>query len=884
MSKLGLNCAVAILLVSSAWAQAPQQNPAPPTFVPRFSADSGLELRERANPAHYFDAIGRKAAVFGKQDGSFEAWIWPIKILHGFHLEFRLDNMPEPVRGEDYLQKVTVRPEATTLLYVHPQFTVKQIIWAADDRNAIVQFFDVTTDRPLDITIKFTPDFKPMWPASLGGQHSDWSNADKAFTLTDATNKPTAMFGSPAVSEYTEFVDHSLIGGEMILRLHATAEQSRTSFFPVVMALSMNSEAEARSTYRDVLAHMREMYEAKVARWRDFLARTLQIHTPDEELNRSFTWAKVSMEQGWVCTAPPSAPTPQVPRPSVPPEGFAFPGNETCGLIAGYGPAGSGERPGFAWWFGGDGLMATWAMLDYGDFEGAARELRFLRAHQRSDGKMMHEFVQSTGIVDWWGKYHFPYMHADTTPMYVYSLNQYWERTGDRKFLEDVWPSAKKAYEYCVSTVDPADGLIDNTKAGLGAIEVGVLRGKVKKDIYVQGFWIGGLRAMSAMAHAMGDAQLAADADQRLQNALRSLREHWNDPERRYYAFGVNTEGERADLVGNWSAVLMSVGGGAGAQPSDDEAVKIFALPELATDWGSRWISNKSTLYDPVSYNNGTVWPFASGLVAWAQYGHGQPLAGYFTLISVAHDTGMQTPGGVPEHMVGNRNEPGGRSVPHQLFSSWALLRPLVAGLLGISSASDGRSSTLFIRPNLPPNWHEVSFSHLRVGSGELSGTIHQQLGETAVDLQLSGAHPEMHIAPALPYGAVVTTRQWNTSKIASRGEDIVIPASSTAAEVHATFSYRGGIGVVPIRPDPERGAANESMKILDVVPNEAAHTLAITVAGLGGHTYDLQLVTTIPQVHVDGAKNVAKTADGFRVEIPFTGEDWQTRTVVVKY
>ena len=36
----------------------------------RFSADSGLLWEVTANPNRYFDALGRKAAVFGKQDGN----------------------------------------------------------------------------------------------------------------------------------------------------------------------------------------------------------------------------------------------------------------------------------------------------------------------------------------------------------------------------------------------------------------------------------------------------------------------------------------------------------------------------------------------------------------------------------------------------------------------------------------------------------------------------------------------------------------------------------------------------------------------------------------------------------------------------------------------
>src|SRR5512133_2238 len=205
--RAGLLLALAPLLVG--------QSQTSSKLVERFVADSGLEWSEPANPTHFFDAIGQRAAVFGKQDGKFEAWVWPIKVLHGFRLEFQLDNMPEPLRGENYLQRVVVKPESTTLVYVHPQFTVEQIVLAGDTQSAIVQLFDVSSDRPLAITVKFVPDFKPMWPAALGGQHTGWLDAEKAFTLSDGTGKPTAVIGSPATSANTEFMVHSLSGGEM---------------------------------------------------------------------------------------------------------------------------------------------------------------------------------------------------------------------------------------------------------------------------------------------------------------------------------------------------------------------------------------------------------------------------------------------------------------------------------------------------------------------------------------------------------------------------------------------------------------------------------------------------------------------------------------------
>ena len=882
MSVIRLLISAAIVLVSccSAVAQTTTSN----IQVPRISAQSGLEWTETTNPNHYFDAIGQKGAVLGRQDGRFEAWVWPIKVLHGFRLEFQLDDMADAVRGEHYLQSVTVRPESTTLLYVHPSFTVKQTIWAADDQPAIIQFFDVTSDRPLTIKAKFVPDFKPMWPAAMGGQHTNWVPELKAFTLTDGTETPAALIGAPATDAHTEFVDHSLITGEMLLQIATTPDGAKRGSYPLVITLDMGGEKAARATYQYVLDHARDMYEAKARRWREFLANTLTIHTPDDEFNRAFTWAKVSIQQGWSCTAPPSATTPANPHPSVPPEGFAFPGDEKCGLVAGYGPSVDGERPGFAWWFGGDGMVSSWAMLDYGDAAGALQELRFLRAHQRADGKMMHEMVQSTGVVDWWKNYHFAFMHADSTAMYLYSLGEYWRRTGDRRFLTDFWPSIQKAYAYCLSTLD-SDGLIDNTKSGLGAIEGGLLRGKVTRDIYVEGFWLGGLRAYAELAVAHGDSAAKQDAEQRLATALTTLRSKWRDA-RGGYAFGVDTEGQQSDILGNWSAALMSLGGGVGPTAADDAmAVEAFALPELSTDWGSRGISNRSPYYDPVSYSNGSVWPYGTGFVGWAQYQNGAPLQGFQTLITGATVTGEQAPGGMPEHLSGNRNEPGGPSVPHQLFSSWSMLRPVITGMFGIGRQYDPVAGSMVYEfaPALSAAWPLVKF-HGR----DLDATVALTADRLSIGFDFSGQPLSIHFAPTIPYDSTVSRVLVNGSpaKFEVTGSDLkrVHFSAPASKNVRAEIITEGGINIVPIAPKPERGASNSTMKILAVHITRPGHALELRLAGLSGQNYQLELVTSRPALAASGA-SVKRAPPGYTLSIPFEpGDGYVEKTVTLTY
>ena len=830
---------------------------------------TGIALRTAPDRLRFFDVTGHKAGVFGRQSGEFEAWIYPIKLLHGFRLEFQQAHLLEPIRGEFLLREIITRPESTTFVYVHPKFTVREIIWIPLDQPAIVTHFQVDSTEPLDITAAFVPDFRPMWPASLGGQHSYWLADKNSFVLTDGTEKPAALIGSPAVTDHSEFTDHQLGSGEMLLRFHFQPQSRPLLSPPLVFALSMNSAAEAQSIFDSMLSRASALFQERIAYHREYLGRTLALETPDPEINRAFLWAKLALDSGWVCH-----PT------------FG------CGLVAGYGPSGTGERPGFAWWFGGDALMTSWAMEDFGDLAGALQALRFLKARQRTDGKMLHELSQSDGLIDWFGKYHYAYYHADTTPMYLYSLGQYWHRTGDRKFLEEFWPSAKKAWEYCESTVSPDDGLMDNTKAGLAAVEVGVLRGKVTKDLYLEGFWLGATEAMADLASAVGEKPLAEAARRRNQQASASLSKAWWNPAQQTFAFGISSDGQQAQLAGAWPAVPIALSSALDSAKAALSAESL-ASPKISTDWGVRWLADDSPLYDPLSYNNGTAWPFMSGIAAWAEYKSGLPSAGFQMWRSLVNLTGLSSPGALPELMNGDRFLPGEFAVPHQLFSSVAVVLPAVRGLLGLETNFASPSGPqITLRPTLPPDWPFLRFDKFAIPGGTLSGEVRQEPGHTTVSLRNDGTSPiEAKLAPAIPALARVSnvTVNGQPRRFATAPSEALtrleIPAETIRPGQTLTLSvdYQGGIAIIPPAVQPNPGERSSSLRVIAVNadPNKHSCPMKIRLAGIGGRELPLQFVSNLPQLHTENLA-VRKTVLGFEILIPFEGLGYVSRTICI--
>src|SRR5439155_10631247 len=95
--------------------------------VARFSVrPGGLELERPARAGAFFHVAGRRAALMGYENRPAEAWIYPLEIIDGFSLSFRLEGYPLDIDGRDILASIRVRPEATTLLYAHAACTVRQ--------------------------------------------------------------------------------------------------------------------------------------------------------------------------------------------------------------------------------------------------------------------------------------------------------------------------------------------------------------------------------------------------------------------------------------------------------------------------------------------------------------------------------------------------------------------------------------------------------------------------------------------------------------------------------------------------------------------------------------------------------------------------------------
>lgn len=772
------------------------------------------ESPKPVQPSHFAEAVGRRAALLGHQDGTFEAWIYPVKVLRDFRLSVYFDGSLEPVPLADLAERIEAHPGRTTIIHAHAAFTIRETWVAALDKPAAVILLEIDTARPLRLRASFVPEMRPMWPASFGGQSSDFDEKEHAMVLNEGTWKHAAVVGSPLFVRTSEQVGHQLPDRTVLMEMDVTPEAARRPV-PIVIAASGGGSEGALRVYHDVLGALAQTVDEPERYYREFLSRSMRVETPEPVLNEAFQSAEVALDKGWICV-----------------DGVG------CGLAAGFGPSGASERPGFAWFFGGDALMNSWGILDYGDLPRTRAVLEFQREHQRADGKMMHELTQSAALLDW-SKYPYGYFHADTTPLYLMSAAAYVERSGDREFLRQSWTSLEKAYRFCVSTLD-SDGLMSNHKAGAAAVETGALSGRVDKDVYLAGVWLAGLDGFARLAALADDTALARTAREQLAQGRASLAA-WFANDKGFLPFARLKDGSTYQALSSWQAIAVDYGG----LPEEKaaRAASAFNLPELSTDWGTRLFATDSPFYDPLSYNDGSVWPFVTGFVTLTEFRHHRALAGLQHLFGVASLTGWLEAGDIPEYFSGDRAQALQHAVPHQLFSSSAAVHPLVSGLLGLDG--DAISGTLRFAPHLPAFWKETRFQRYHVGESQVAGEVTREMGLLRVRLRITGNPLALRIAPGLPPGSSVTGATLNGKPAQVRpenyGSDVhALIETGPLGEADVIYHIAEGVEIATELRVPEPGDRSRAPRILDARAGE--DQVEFDLAGRAGSNVPLRV------------------------------------------
>ncbi|HEX9918537.1 MAG TPA: GH116 family glycosyl hydrolase, partial [Pyrinomonadaceae bacterium] len=768
-------------------------------------------------------------------------------------------------------------PEATTFTYSHAAFTVRQIIFAPPDEPGIVMLLEVQSALPLTVNVSFRPRLRLSWPAGLMTGSLSWDERARVYYITEETRRFAGVVGSPAARDVSVMpYQEEPRDVPARFRVEVPAGEMNAKFIPVIVAGSVEGRDKAKAAYDRLLASVPALYEQTVAHYGRLAEETLQLSTPNRELDEAFAWAKVGVDKGVV---------------SNPLLG--------TGLVAGYRTSGESERPGFAWYFGRDALWTALALNAYGDFETTRDALDFLKKFQRADGKIPHEISQSASLIPWFTDYEYPWASADATPLYVIAHADHFRAGGDLKFLQANWDSILRAYRFAAATDTDANGLIENTKFGHGWVEGGSLY-PAHEEIYMQGLWVAASRDLAEMAAALKDGELAARARANAERTRSATEKTYWLPARGFYAFATKratTEPPEADPGPNRAARQARLDVLKDATIYEEDTV-LPAVPlwfktlsderaqtqidqlgggAIATDWGARLLSNESQLYDPLSYHSGSVWPLFTGWASMGAYRYGRPHVGFQALMANALLTRQGAEGYVTELLSGEFNAPFGRSSHHQVWSEAMVVTPAVRGLLGLETGNAGRD--LRFAPQLPADWNRLRVRNVRLGDARYSLTYERSAGRIKINFKRHPADKitptkstngapdatNVSVAPALPLDARVrgVTLQGRPVTFASlRAGDVQRPEVSFVAEpidMEIVFDYDEGTDVYLEPRAPSRGETSQGLRILR--SRAEAGALNLLLEGRSGHTYTLGVRTPHK---LGGAPDVViKDADG---------------------
>ena len=698
-----------------------------PTFnsLPAIPFDNaGPVIRAHSETEKPFTVAGERGVVLGQQNGAFEAWVLPVKLLSHLTIEADIEGYTVPIDVNQQASEIEVRPDRTIITYSHIGFTVRQIMFSANEVPAgtgPIVLYEFDCLHPTEFIFRFTPELRWMWPERNEGVPGiEWVAGPNAAPMGKEPGPSGTISGSPLPGHgfYVLHADYPDLAGAIALpgaqpgilapyqerpqvhpvefHLHIDPARDHGRLFPLLMAAGMNKDAATNAALGATLAHLNEtvpeLYKTHDESYKKLLANSVSIDTPDKNLNEAFEWGIISIEQL---------------------KTKALPDNETA-LVAGYYASADSARPGFGWFFGRDALYTLFSVNGYGDFSLSKSELEFLIKRQREDGKIMHEYSQTAASIDW---RQFPYMYAaaDSTPLFLLAVADYVRASGDVAFLATHRGAIEKAWAFETGHAD-TNGIYSNAQ-GTGWVESWP-DGMPHQEIYLAFLDQQASGAMAQIEDLLHDAAKAQGARSRAEAIAKTIESQFYDSQKTCYAFSRNSDGslDRTSTVypslGWWSG--KGLAGEASIPAQTGTCLNQFAGHALNTDWGLRDVANDEKIYDGMSYHQGSVWPLFTGWAALAEYRGNQPLAGYQILMENANLTRAQDLGAVTELLSGDFFVPFGRSTSHQLWSSAMIITPTLRGLFGIDI--DAQTKTITVNPHLPASWDHAELKNLHVG------------------------------------------------------------------------------------------------------------------------------------------------------------------------
>lgn len=806
--------------------------------VPGIPAEVGLSRPVRS--WEFLDAVGQQASILGKEDGSLEAYAYPLKLFADLNFTFEVGDRVVPAGAIS--RRVVARAGSVSLVYTGDEFRVVETLFVPIHEPGGIIRLQIEAHDPLTVRFSLRPDFQLMWPASFGSAFGQWDPKQHLYEMGADGQPYAAVLGGTELSlESTDYATNYSSQSRVAFSL-GTVNGSATRI--LAFGGSMKSRVGALAVETNLIQNAASIETEIAAVYSRYLNDTTSVTLPDHDLQAAYDWSRLSLAKGMVDNP--------------------FLGK---GLVAGYGPSKGGYRPGFAWFFGRDSFWSSFAFDSDGDWQNSRDAIEFISRFQRADGKIPHELSQSAAQVAWAKDYPYEYASADGTPLFIIAVRDYVRESGDRDFANRMWPRVMKAMAFSRSTFD-REGFPKNFGVGHGWVEGGPLL-PVRVEFYMAGCYVEAVNSLAQLARWTGHDSDAAALEREARDKTTKLDTPFWLATSGAYAFAIGNDGKPVDqptvltLVPEWWSLLNL--------EHAQTMTTHLAEESHQSDWGMRIISSKATLYSPAGYHFGSVWPLFTGWASVGEYNAHLAAPAFGNLKANSWLTLDGANGNTTEVLSGESYSPLSTATPHQIWSAAMVISPLLRGLFGLDVDSLEKHITL--RPHFPPEWTDVSLRHVRLGTGYADFTFHRSSKSLslAVENHSSGAW-QVTFAPAYSKYTAVTGAEAGNAPAQFTRHDYGVdwhPSMTTTIRSESTtlaFRHEQFFGISVPAPAPALAETSSNLKLTSESWRDNNKVLQLTVSGLAGQTYQIRTVAGESITAVDGA---TKDGDAIRFTMP---------------
>ena len=435
-------------------------------------------------------------------------------------------------------------------------------------------------------------------------------------------------------------------------------------------------------------------------------------------------------------------------------------------LLASDLPSGRYPYAGIPWFstpFGRDAIITALQTLwlDPGLARGVLAYLAERQAEETSSfrdsapGKILHETrkgeMAALGEVPF-GLY---YGGVDTTPLFVVLAGRHFRRTGDRAFLDALWPALERATGWIERSCDAdPDGLLAYARGQESGLanqgwkdsddsvfhEDGTLAEGPIALVEVQGYAFEAFHAMAELARARGDAGAAAHWHARALRLRQTVEARFWDEALDFYALARDGAGRMCRVLASNPGHLLFVG-----LPAPERAARVIAQlgqPRFDNGWGIRTVAADQPRYNPMSYHNGSVWPHDVALCAagMARYGARRQATRLLgEVFEAATHFGMR----LPELFCGFPRGAGEPPIAYpvaclpQAWSAGSVFM-LLQACLGLEIDAC-RGEVEIVQPQLPPGVDRLFVERLDVGGARVD-LMFERVGDRVLAARAGGA------------------------------------------------------------------------------------------------------------------------------------------------